>query len=211
MRVIASVYTGSTEKRAIDDLVGLGAQGQDLVRHDTDAPACQGLAVRASHRVRHCVCRVVEPDAVRFGRWARMERPADATDNADIVERIRRTFEQYWNEPEFEPYDPRVDGERLEEALAAQAQPAITCPLRYRLWSTDAEALPGSRCSRAFKPSASAAISRTSSSRRPAQARRGCPPSTTSAAKSGIRAAALRCPPRRDPATEPGRLSARAR
>ena len=40
-------------------------------------------------------------------------------DNAAIVERVAATF-GIWNEPEFESYDPRVDAERLDRALAQQ-------------------------------------------------------------------------------------------
>ena len=29
------------------------------------------------------------------------------------------SYEEYWNEPSFEPYDPERDGERLERALRA--------------------------------------------------------------------------------------------
>ena len=42
------------------------------------------------------------------------------TESPHIIERIRATFEQYWNEPEFEPYDPQLDGDRLQAALDAE-------------------------------------------------------------------------------------------
>ena len=45
---------------------------------------------------------------------------ATQVDNAAIIQRIAATFEQYWNEPEFESYDPRVDGARLQQALDQQ-------------------------------------------------------------------------------------------
>ena len=70
MRVIASVYTGSTEKRAIDDLVGLGAQVR--ISYDTTQTrlhAKSWLFERAL-QVRHGLRRVVEPDAIGLGRWA---------------------------------------------------------------------------------------------------------------------------------------------
>ena len=55
-------------------------------------------------------------------------------DNAAIIDRIRATFEQYWNEPEFESYDPRVDGERLQAALDAENGPgAIPTPFRLSI------------------------------------------------------------------------------
>ena len=57
---------------------------------------------------------------------------ATAVDNPSIVGRIQATFEQYWNEPEFEDYDPRIDGERLQAALDAENH-AGGVPTPYRL------------------------------------------------------------------------------
>ena len=128
MRVIASVYTGSTEKRAIDDLVGLGAQVR--ISYDTTQTrlhAKSWLFERASQFNTAYVgsSNLTQSALVDGLEWnVRLT----STDNPDIVEQIRRTFDQYWNDPEFEEYDPRVDGERLEGALASQAQPAFILP-----------------------------------------------------------------------------------
>ena len=127
MRVIASVYTGSTEKRALDELVGLGAQGQGLVRDLADAAPRQGLALRAEHPAS-----TPPMSAPRTSRTRRSSTGSSGMselteiDNPHIIERIRATFEQYWNEPEFEPYDPRVDGDRLAgRARRARGSPAL--------------------------------------------------------------------------------------
>ena len=66
---------------------------------------------------------------------------ATAVDNPAIVDRIRATFEQYWNEPEFQSYDPRVDGERLQAALDAEKHPGVV-PAPYRLNIDVAQILP---------------------------------------------------------------------
>ena len=144
MRVIASVYTGSTEKRAIDDLVGLGAQVR--ISYDTtqtrlhanlgclsEPPSFDTAYVGSSNLTQSALVDGLEWN-VRL----------TSTDNPDIVEQIRRTFDQYWNDPEFELYDPRVDSDRLEEALASQA--SASDDLARHLTdcrSTDAEALSG--------------------------------------------------------------------
>ena len=66
----------------------------------------QGMAVRTE--VGYC-------DRIRWfinlTQWALVDGlewnvRATQVDNASIVERIAATFEQYWNEPEFECYDP---------------------------------------------------------------------------------------------------------
>ena len=128
MRVIASVYTGSTEKRAIDDLVKLGAQVR--ISYDTTQTrlhAKSWLFERASQFDTAYVgsSNLTQSALVDGLEWnVRLT----STDNPDIVEQIRRTFDQYWNDPEFELYDPQVDGDRLADALASQAQPADILP-----------------------------------------------------------------------------------
>ncbi len=41
-----------------------------------------------------------------------------ATENPEVFERFGATFEQYWQEPEFEDYVPERDARRLDAALA---------------------------------------------------------------------------------------------
>src|SRR3954463_563584 len=40
--------------------------------------------------------------------------------NASLVERMRATFETYWVNEAFEPFDAERDGERLRQALESQ-------------------------------------------------------------------------------------------
>ena len=128
MRVIASVYTGSTEKRAIDDLVGLGAQVR--ISYDTTQTRLHAKSWLFERATQFDTAYVGSSNLTQSALVDGLEWNVrlTSTDNPDIVEQIRRTFDQYWNDPEFELYDPRVDGDRLEEALAAQSQPAITLP-----------------------------------------------------------------------------------
>jgi superfamily II DNA or RNA helicase len=49
----------------------------------------------------------------------------------ELLEKFRATFDSYWADPSFVPYDPQRDGDRLEEALAVagnrtQATTSIT-------------------------------------------------------------------------------------
>ena len=37
-------------------------------------------------------------------------------DSGDILEKIRATFEGYWNNPEFTPFIAAIDSERLRNA-----------------------------------------------------------------------------------------------
>jgi hypothetical protein len=41
-------------------------------------------------------------------------------DSVDILEKIRATFEGYWNNLEFTPFIPALDSERLRKALRSK-------------------------------------------------------------------------------------------
>lgn len=132
MRVIASVYTGSTDKRALDELVGLGARVK--VSYDTAQTRLHAKAWLFQRDSGFDTAYVGSSNLTHSALLDGLEWNVRATavDNRSIIERIRTTFEQYWNEPEFETYDPRVDGARLQAALDAESGPGIS-PAPYRL------------------------------------------------------------------------------
>ena len=47
----------------------------------------------------------------------RLSRIGDAT----LFDKFRATFDTYWNDSSFEPYDPERDRDRLDDALAEAA------------------------------------------------------------------------------------------
>ncbi len=120
MRVIASVYTGSTEKRALDELVGLGAKVK--VSYETSQTRLHAKAWLFERRSGYSTAYVGSSNLTHSALLDGLEWNVRATavDNEAILQRVAATFEQYWHEPEFETYDPRVDGERLQDALDAQ-------------------------------------------------------------------------------------------
>lgn len=132
MRVIASVYTGSTEKRALDELVGLGAKVK--VSYETSQTRLHAKAWRFERNSGFHTAYVGSSNLTHSALLDGLEWNVRATsvDNPTILARIAATFEQYWNDPEFETYDPRVDGERLQAALDAESGPGIV-PAPYRL------------------------------------------------------------------------------
>jgi superfamily II DNA or RNA helicase/HKD family nuclease len=124
LRVIASVYTGSTEKRALDELVALGARVK--VSYETDQTRLHAKAwlfERSSgfHTAYIGSSNLTQSAMVEGLEW---NVRVSGTDNTNIVDRVRATFEQYWNEPAFVEYSPTRDGERLAAALDRQRQPA---------------------------------------------------------------------------------------
>ncbi|MFN8628759.1 MAG: DUF3427 domain-containing protein [Chloroflexota bacterium] len=132
MRVIASVYTGSTEKRALDELVGLGAKVKvSYETAQTRLHAKSWLFERESgfHTTYVGSSNLTHSALLDGLEW---NVRATAVDNPSIVARVQATFEQYWHEPEFESYDPRVDGARLQAALEAENHAGVR-PAPYRV------------------------------------------------------------------------------
>jgi superfamily II DNA or RNA helicase len=120
MRVIASVYTGSTEKRALDELAGLGARVK--VSYETAQTRLHAKAWLFERNSGYHTAYVGSSNLTHTALLEGLEWNVRATavDNPRIVARIAATFEQYWHEPEFESYNPSVDGARLQAALDAE-------------------------------------------------------------------------------------------
>jgi superfamily II DNA or RNA helicase/HKD family nuclease len=130
MRVIASVYTGSTEKRALDELVGLGAKVK--VSYETAQTRLHAKAWLFERDSGFHTTYVGSSNLTHSALLDGLEWNVRATavDNPAIVARVASTFEQYWNEPEFQSYDPRVDGDRLQAALDAERPVGLRPPRR---------------------------------------------------------------------------------
>ena len=119
--VIASVYTGSTERRALDALVALGAHvkvSYEVARTRLHAK------VRLFHR--HSDLHTADIGSLNLTQTAQIEGlewniRVSAAKNPEVIERFEATFEQYWQEPEFDDYEPERVAERLDRALSQQS------------------------------------------------------------------------------------------
>ncbi len=123
LRVIASVYTGSTEKRALDEIVSLG--GLVKISFETDQTRLHAKAWLFERQSGFHTAYIGSSNLTRSALVDGLEWNVrvSASDNGNIVDRVRATFEQYWNDPAFVAYDPAVNGEALAEALARQRSP----------------------------------------------------------------------------------------
>ena len=126
VRVIASVYTGSTERRALDALVDLGAQ----VRISYEVARTR-LHAKAWLFHRHSGLHTAYIGSSNLTHTAQIDGlewnvRVSAAENPEVIERFEATFEQYWQEPEFEDYTPQRDSERLDHALSRQRGDAGT-------------------------------------------------------------------------------------
>lgn len=125
MRVITTVYTGSTEKRALDELVGLGAKVK--VSYETSQTRLHAKAWLFERKSGFHTAYVGSSNLTHSALLEGLEWNVRATavDNPRIVSRVAATFEQYWFEPEFESYSPQVDGARLQAALDAERSAGV--------------------------------------------------------------------------------------
>ncbi len=120
VRVIASVYTGSTERRALDALVDLGAQvkvSYEVARTRLHAKAWLFHRHSGLHTAYIGSSNLTHTAQVDGLEW---NVRVSAAENPEVIERFAATFEQYWQEPEFEDYTPQHDRERLDHALSRQ-------------------------------------------------------------------------------------------
>ncbi len=120
VRVIASVYTGSTERRALDALVDLGAKvkvSYEVARTRLHAKAWLFYRHSGLHTAYIGSSNLTHAAQVDGLEW---NVRVSAAENPEVIDRFAATFEQYWQEPEFENYAPQCDSERLDAALSRQ-------------------------------------------------------------------------------------------
>ena len=170
LRVITTVFTGSTERKAVDWLVSRGAQVK--VSYDTQSTRLHAKAWlfrRASGYSTAYIgssnlSKAALVDGVEWNvRLSQVGSP-------DILEKFDATFDTYWENPEYESYEPNRDAARFDRAVAPQQGEL----LRHRSssWMSNRGRTSG-KCSRSSPSNANGiTASRISSSPPPEQARR---------------------------------------
>ena len=120
VRVITTTYMSATEPKALEELAKVGAD----VRVDYEADRTK-LHAKAwiIHRPGGLTTAFLGSSNISYAalhqgmEWnVRLSEVATAS----LVERMRATFETYWANDAFEPFDPERDGQRLREALDSQ-------------------------------------------------------------------------------------------
>ncbi len=117
LRVLTTTYTGSTERRALDLLVELGAQVK--VSYDTQTTRLHAKAWLFHRSTGFSTAYIgssnLSKAAMVDGReWNVRLSEVDA---GPILEKFQASFEGYWADPTFESYDPGRDGERFDRAV----------------------------------------------------------------------------------------------
>jgi superfamily II DNA or RNA helicase/HKD family nuclease len=117
IRVITTTYMGATEKRAVDELVALGAQVRVAFdARTTKLHAKAWLLERASGLSTAFVGSSNLSHTALFDGLEWNVR-LSSVDARHVIDRVRMTFESHWASEHFERYDPATNGHELQRAL----------------------------------------------------------------------------------------------
>lgn len=123
LRVITTVYTGSTERRALDWLTSIGADVK--VSYDTRTPRLHAKAWLFERLTGFSTAFIGSSNLTHSAMLDGVEwnvRLAQAA-TPDLIEKFKAAFESYWADPDYEPYEPGRDAERFDRAVRATVVP----------------------------------------------------------------------------------------
>jgi superfamily II DNA or RNA helicase/HKD family nuclease len=125
VRVITTTYMGATEKRAVDELVDLGAEVRVAMdARTTKLHAKAWLLERGSGLSTAFVGSSNLSHTALFDGLEWNVR-LSSVDAPHVIDRVRMTFASHWESEHFEDYDPQRNGEELERALHEHDRRAI--------------------------------------------------------------------------------------
>ncbi|WP_431882207.1 DUF3427 domain-containing protein [Micromonospora gifhornensis] len=120
LRVITTTYMGATDQRALDRLAELGADIKVSYETRTTRLHAKAWLFRRNNGMTTAyvgssnLSKSALVDGVEWNvRISNVEQP-------HVIDTFTATFEDYWNDPAFEAYDPAKDGERLGYALRGE-------------------------------------------------------------------------------------------
>lgn len=117
VRVITTTYMGATEKRAIDELVALGAEVK--VAFDARTTKLHAKAWLLDRESGLNTAFVGSSNLSHTALFDGLEWNVrlSSMDAAHVIDRVRMTFESHWASEHFETYDPETRGDDLQLAL----------------------------------------------------------------------------------------------
>jgi superfamily II DNA or RNA helicase len=118
VRLITTVYTGSTERKALDWLIGLGAAVK--VSYDTESTRLHAKAWRFQRESGYSTVYIGSSNLTKSALLDGVEwnvRLSEVT-SLDILRKFQAAFDSYWSNPDYEAYDSVRDRDRLDAALS---------------------------------------------------------------------------------------------
>lgn len=143
LRVITTVYTGSTERRALDWLCSIGAEVK--VSYDTRTTRLHAKAWLFERASGYSTAYIGSSNLTHSAMLDGVEwnvRLAQAS-TPDLIDKFTATFDSYWSDPDFESYDPTRDAERFDSAVQATpgTEPSLAFHFDLQPWPFQREML----------------------------------------------------------------------
>ena len=124
LRVITTVYTGSTERKALDWLTSIGAEVK--VSYDTRTTRLHAKAWLFERLSGYSTAFIGSSNLTHSAMLDGVEwnvRLAQAS-TPDLIDKFKAAFESYWQDPDYETYDPARDAQRFDVAVRSTAATA---------------------------------------------------------------------------------------
>jgi superfamily II DNA or RNA helicase/HKD family nuclease len=133
LRILTTTYTGSTERRALDQLIELGADVR--ISYDLSTTRLHAKAWVFHRSSGFSTAYVGSSNLTRSAQVTGLEWNvrASAARNPDVVAKFGAVFESYWAGGDFEPYDPDQFDEAQRQAGRSDSGPqVILSPIELR-------------------------------------------------------------------------------
>ena len=121
LRVITTSYLGATDFKAVQELSKL-ANTEIRISYDTERTRLHAKTYVFWRDTGFSTVYIGSSNISESAMTSGLEWNIKLSqyDSGDILEKIRATFEGYWNNPEFTPFVPTLDSERLRKALKSE-------------------------------------------------------------------------------------------
>lgn len=145
VRVITTTYMGATDRRALDALVGLGAEVK--VSYETRTTRLHAKAWIFHRATAYSTAYVGSSNLSRSAMVDGLEWNVrlSGAEQPDLHDVCAATFDNYWTDPSFEHYVPSRDAPRFDRAVAAERGgadlPIEVSSLEVRPWAYQSEIL----------------------------------------------------------------------
>lgn len=123
VRVLTTTYMGATQKKALDRLVQLGADVRVSYDGTTTRLHAKSWLLRRNSGATTAYVGSSNLSKAALTDGIEWNVRISAREQSHIIDTISATFENYWNDSEFEPYDPARDGDRLVASLELAGKP----------------------------------------------------------------------------------------
>jgi superfamily II DNA or RNA helicase/HKD family nuclease len=135
LRVLTTTYTGSTERRALDQLTELGAELR--ISYDLSTTRLHAKAWLFHRRTGFSTAYVGSSNLTHSAQVTGLEWNVRASSarNPDVVDKFSAVFDSYWANGDFVPYDAGQFDEEIRRAGGVDRGPqVILSPIELRPW-----------------------------------------------------------------------------